>query len=76
MKRFKFRLETVLRVRRVHEEQARGELMRANQALALADARVAERSERYESLERPSGPRAYDEVEKIWFALDAAAGAI
>lgn len=43
MKKYHFRLATVLRVRRVEEERARHELLEANRAVAQAQARVAER---------------------------------
>jgi flagellar FliJ protein len=38
VKRYRFRLETVLRVRRVQEDVARGDLARANAAVAAAAA--------------------------------------
>ena len=76
MKRFRFRLEQVLRVRRLQEEMARGALMVANgQARAAADtvnARVAE----YTEAARPSGAQSYDAFQRLQSRLDNAAGAI
>ena len=46
MKRYRFRLETVLRVRRVQEDVARGDLARANAAVAAAAADVEAARER------------------------------
>lgn len=76
MKRFRFRLETVLRVRRVQEDQARTRLLAANRDVALATARVGVRQDRYATMTRPSGPQPHAVVESLLFDLDAAAGAI
>ncbi|MFA5566302.1 MAG: flagellar FliJ family protein [Acidimicrobiia bacterium] len=46
MKRYRFRLEQVARVRRIQEEQARGELLMARQRLLEAGAEVAQRTDR------------------------------
>jgi flagellar FliJ protein len=46
VKRYRFRLETVLRVRRVQEDVARGDLARANAAVAAAAADVEAARER------------------------------
>jgi flagellar FliJ protein len=46
VKRYRFRLETVLRVRRVQEDAARGDLARANAAVAAAAADVEAARER------------------------------
>ena len=46
VKRYRFRLETVLRVRRVQEDVARGDLARANAAVAAAAAGVDAARER------------------------------
>jgi len=40
VKKFRFRLEQVMRVRRVQEDQARGELLLANRAAQLAAQRI------------------------------------
>ncbi len=76
MKRFKFNLETVLRVRRVQEEQARARLLAANRVVTGAAKLVSERTDHYMSLERPGGRQSHSDVEAILFTLDAAAGAI
>lgn len=56
MKRYRFRLETVLRVRQVEEERARAELALANRALAEADALLEHRIEHYGATPRPAVP--------------------
>lgn len=76
MKRFAFRLESVLHVRRIEEDQSRARLIIANRDVALATQRVAERQLRYDSLERPLGTTDHDSLQRAWFALDAAAGAV
>ncbi|MFZ4515052.1 MAG: flagellar export protein FliJ [Acidimicrobiia bacterium] len=45
MKKYRFRLATVLRVRRIEEEQARAVLMQANHAVTAANAEVHAREE-------------------------------
>jgi flagellar protein FliJ len=75
-KRFRFRLDTVLRVRRVQEEQARARVMVANRAVTLAAAQVDDRLQRYATLPRPSGVQRYTEAEATLFRLDAGAGAV
>lgn len=76
MKRFSFRLEAVLRVRRIQEDQVRARLVAANRDVTLAAAKVVERQARYDTIERPLGVASHDELERAWFALDAAAGAV
>lgn len=76
MKRFAFRLESVLRVRRIQEDQARARLLAANREVHAAVAAVAERQHRYDTLDRPSGTHPLDDLERAWFSLDAAAGAV
>jgi flagellar protein FliJ len=76
LKRFHFRLEQVLRVRRLQEDIARGALMHANlQARQAADA-VNARVEEYATAARPSGPQSYDTFNRMQSQLDHAAGAI
>lgn len=48
MKRYKFRLESVLRVRRIQEDQARAEFIRANAQVAEAEKVVDLRKQSYE----------------------------
>jgi len=56
MKRYKFRLEQVLRVRRMEEEQARASLLAANAELNRAGERLRDRTERYHTMVAPIGP--------------------
>lgn len=56
MKRYQFRLEPVLRVRRIEEDVARGALAAAQVQLAEADAWLAATSSRYEGRATPGGP--------------------
>jgi flagellar protein FliJ len=50
MKRYQFRLASVLRVRRIQEEQARAELLAANQSVRTAHLHLASRVGHLESL--------------------------
>lgn len=54
MKRYRFRLEAVLRVRRMQEDAARGELLAANATTRTQERQLAERSEAYEKSLKPS----------------------
>lgn len=47
MKRYRFRLETVLRVRRLQQDEAKGQLLFANSQVAMAKAVSAARSDKY-----------------------------
>jgi flagellar protein FliJ len=76
LKRFRFRLEQVLRVRRLQEDIARGALMTAHHAAREAADVVNARIEDYAAASRPSGAQTYDEFNLIQFRLDNAAGAI
>jgi flagellar protein FliJ len=76
MKKFAFRLESVLRIRRLQEDQVRTRLMAANRDVQVARARVEARQSRYDTLPRPMGVHDHDSMERAWFTLDAAAGAI
>lgn len=49
MRRYRFRLEQVARVRRIQEEQARAELLSARQRLIEAGADLSHQVERYET---------------------------
>lgn len=75
MKRFEFRLDGVMRVRRIREDAARADVLRANNALNVADTMVAERETRYESLARPSGPMSHDAHARMMWSLEQAAAA-
>jgi flagellar FliJ protein len=76
LKKFRFRLEQVLRIRRVQEDMARAVLMHANHdARAAADV-VNARIEDYSAAARPSGAQSYEMFNKLQAHLDNAAGAI
>jgi flagellar FliJ protein len=76
MKRFRFRLDQVLHVRRVQEDRARFELLTANRDAHLAAVRVDERLADYANRRMPSGPRSYAEFERSVFLLDSGAAAV
>jgi len=76
LKRFRFRLEQVLRVRRLQEDMARAALQHANlDARRAADA-VNARIEEYGAAARPEGAQSYDTFNRMQSHLDNAAGAI
>jgi flagellar FliJ protein len=76
LKRFRFRLEQVLRVRRLQEDMARAALQHANlEARRAADA-VNARIEEYGAAARPDGAQSYDAFNRMQSRLDNAAGAI
>ena len=76
MKRFRFRLDQVLHVRRVQEDQARFSLLSANRDAQLAAARVEHRLAQYADRRMPTGPQPYADFERAVFLLDSAAGAV
>ncbi len=76
MKRFRFRLDQVLHVRRVQEDRARFELLSANRDAQLAGQRVDQRLADYAERRMPTGPQPYAEFERAVFMLDSAAGAV
>jgi len=76
LKRFRFRLEQVLRVRRLQEDMARAELMHAHREARAAADRVNARIVDYSNTPRPHGEQPYDEFHRVQFHLDNAAGAI
>jgi flagellar FliJ protein len=76
MKQFRFRLEQVLRVRRIQEDRERAALMVANRNAREAAQRVEDRLVDYGARPRPSGPQTIDEFERSLFLLDTAAGAV
>lgn len=75
MKKFKFRLEAVLRVREVQHDLARGELLAANRELAVATAAAAQRISHLESLQTPTTVMTYDELRQHRFAVESARSA-
>jgi flagellar protein FliJ len=60
MKRYQFRLDAVLRVRRIEEERAAVELATANRALLLAEQELDRRLEHYRGIDRVPGPLPHD----------------
>ena len=76
MKRFRFRLDQVLHVRRVQEDRARFDLLTANREAHFAAARVEERLADYAQRQMPTGPQPYEQFERAVFLLDSAAGAV
>jgi flagellar export protein FliJ len=76
MKKFRFRLESVLRVRRIQEDQARAHLLNANAQARNAETVVDARLTLYHDLDRPAGVQIEPEFERTLFTLDAAAGAV
>jgi flagellar FliJ protein len=76
MKKFRFRLDQVLHVRRVQEDRARFQLLSANRDAHLASALVDERLAAYAERRLPTGTQSFEDFERAVFRLDAAAGAI
>ena len=76
MKRYRFRLEQVLRVRRLQEEQARAELQVANgevtRAVELRTLRVAD----YRAISAPSGSRSTNDFMAARSSHERAAAAV
>ena len=75
MKKFRFRLETVQRVRQVQHDIARGELLAANHAHAMASAVVTERATRIDTIATPSRTMSRDDFLRHRFAVDSAIAA-
>jgi len=76
MKRFRFRLDQVLRVRRVQEDRARFALLAANRDAQLAAVQLDERLAEYRTRSMPTGPRSYEDFERALFLLDSGAAAL
>jgi flagellar export protein FliJ len=76
VKKFRFRLESVLRVRRVQEDLARAHLLNANAAARTAEGVVDTRVSRYHDMSRPHGAQPEPVFARDWFQLDSAAGAV
>lgn len=60
MKKYRFQLDAVLRVRRIEEERARGDLLAANRALAGAEAELERRLDHYRTVSLPGGALSHD----------------
>lgn len=76
MKKFRFRLESVKRVRRIQEEQARQRLMEAHAQARETVARVDARLHAYLTMPRPTDPMSLADFERARFELEAAATAL
>ncbi len=76
MKRFRFRLEQVLRVRRIQEDRARAALLTANRDAHEAAMRVEASIAEYRTRSFPDGVQPYVEFERALFLLDTAASAV
>jgi flagellar biosynthesis chaperone FliJ len=76
LKRFQFRLATVLRVRRLQEEQAKGALLHANAQARTAAHRVTTAVDAYASTERPQGSQSYADFERSRFRFERAAESV
>lgn len=76
MKKYRFRLEAVLRVRRIEEERARGDLLAANRALAEAEAELDRRLEHYRTVSLPAGALPHDEYVAARSHQDQAAAGV
>ena len=74
MKRFRFRLDQVLHVRRVQEDRARFDLLSANREAHLAGARVEERLADYAGRAMPQGPQSHAEFERAVIRERTSAG--
>jgi flagellar export protein FliJ len=76
MRKFRFRLEQVLHVRRVQEDMARAEVMNANRAAHDAADRVRQSIAEYQTRVPTAATRSYQEFETALFFADTAAGAV
>ena len=76
MKKYKFRLDNVLRVRRTEEDLAKAELARANARVAEAVALVDLRMSHYSSLPAPGGAGSTANFMSIRFRQETAARAV
>jgi flagellar export protein FliJ len=76
VKRYAFRLEPVLRVRRIEEERAILELATATRALADAEATLERRLDRYGAVPVPVGPVPVDHLLRMRARLDGVAASV
>jgi flagellar FliJ protein len=76
MKGFRFRLATVLRVRRLQEDMAKAALMTSHRDAHNAAARVDDSLAAYETAERPDGAQSFAAFERSRFRFEQAAGAV
>jgi flagellar FliJ protein len=76
MKRYSFRLDPVLRVRRVEEDRAVMELSAAQRALVAAEESLQRRVDRYSDVPVPVGPVSVDELLRMRAHQDNAAASV
>lgn len=76
MKKYAFRLETVLRVRKVEEDRAIAVLAAAARALTAADVTLQRRLDRYADVPVPSGTLPVAELLKVRARQDGVAAAV
>src|SRR4051794_413597 len=76
MKKYKFRLETVLKVRTTQEELARAALAQANLRVANADATLAAKASRYSTMAMAGGMRSTSMFLSDRFVHEQAARAV
>jgi flagellar export protein FliJ len=76
MKRYRFRLETALRVRKVEEGFAVAALADSQRALAEADASLDRRLDRYRDTPTPQGPMSVDELLRMRARVDGVAASV
>jgi flagellar FliJ protein len=76
VKKYRFRLEAVLRVRRIEEERAMGELLAANRALAAAEAELDRRLDHYRTVTGAEGMVSQEAYLVARARQDAAAAAV
>lgn len=76
MKKFRFRLDAVLRVRRLEEEQCRLRLMQAHAHARATAATVEARLHAYLTAARPEALMSFEEFERARFELEAAATSV
>ncbi|HET6792939.1 MAG TPA: hypothetical protein VFH45_00770 [Acidimicrobiales bacterium] len=76
MKRYRFRLAGVLRVRRLEEEAARGRLFEARAALVAATTAVEAALAHYRSAPQPLGEMSLEELSRHRLLADLAASSL
>ncbi len=76
MKKFRFRLAAVERVRQIELDQARARVLIANQALAHAEAEVANRIEHRDTLARPTGAMSHAALSVHRFQVEQAIASV
>jgi flagellar FliJ protein len=76
MKRYSFRLDPVLRVRRIEEDKAVLELAQASRRLAAAEAELERRLDRYTEVPAPTGPVPVEQLLRMRARQDGVAASV